>query len=102
MFDKDSGKETGVKGKAGNDRLTRNCNRNDCIQKSFSWAPWSGSPINLAARTGHVDVIRLLLDHKDINCNIKNNYGYTPLDEVFFNYRWVALRLLAERQGSGR
>jgi ankyrin repeat protein len=56
------------------------------------------TPLHSAARAGHIDVIRLLLLRKDIDVQSKNNRGRTPQDEAFFNYKWNALRLIAEHQ----
>jgi ankyrin repeat protein len=59
---------------------------------------WANTPVHLAATSGHIDVIRLLLLRKDIDVQSKNNRGRTPQDEAFFNYKWNALRLIAEHQ----
>jgi ankyrin repeat protein len=59
---------------------------------------WANTPVHFAAASGHIDVIRLLLLRKDIDVQSKNNRGRTPQDEAFFNYKWNALRLIAEHQ----
>jgi ankyrin repeat protein len=59
---------------------------------------WANTPVHFAATSGHIDVIRLLLLRKDIDVQSKNDCGRTPLDEAFFNYKWNALRLIAEHQ----
>jgi ankyrin repeat protein len=56
------------------------------------------TPLHSAARAGHEDVIKCLLVHKDVDVQSKNLSGRTPLDEAFFNYKWNALRLIAEHQ----
>ena len=41
----------------------------------------SNTPLSLAASYGHIDVVRLLLEH-NADANSQDNIGYTPLHDV--------------------
>jgi ankyrin repeat protein len=59
----------------------------------------ANTPLYISAeKKGHQNVLKPLLHHKDIDLHSKNRKGHTPLDEAFFNYKWNALRLIADHQ----
>ncbi|KAF2684108.1 ankyrin, partial [Lentithecium fluviatile CBS 122367] len=46
---------------------------------SGSYGGDHGTALHLSARIGHVEATRLLLQHKEINPNLQNSEGNTPL-----------------------
>jgi ankyrin repeat protein len=58
----------------------------------------NSTPLHSAARIGCEDVIKLLLVHKDIDTQRKGVHRQTPLEVAFFNFKWSAMRLIADHQ----
>jgi ankyrin repeat protein len=56
------------------------------------------TPLHHAVILGQVEVIKLLLLHKDIDVHSKAWDKNTLLGLAFFNYKWTALRLIADHQ----
>jgi ankyrin repeat protein len=51
--------------------------------------------LHIAAKIGHVGVLKLLLGHSKINSQCKSLRGQMPLELALLNCNWEALRLLA-------
>jgi ankyrin repeat protein len=59
-----------------------------------------GSPaLNLAARWGHLEVVKLLLKKEGVEVNTKDNYYQTPLSYAVENRHLEVVKLLLEKEG---
>ncbi|MBA2653055.1 MAG: ankyrin repeat domain-containing protein [Tatlockia sp.] len=54
----------------------------------------SETPLHLAARSGSLGILTLLMNQTDINPNVNNRYGYTPLFEAVRAGNLEAVKLL--------
>ena len=55
------------------------------------------TPLLWAAKNAHEAVVRLLIE-RNVNINVKDEYGYTPLTWAAMNGHQAVVRLLIERE----
>ena len=49
------------------------------INLNIKESRWGNTPLHEAAKNGHTEVVTMLLAHQDINPNLRNDAGFTPL-----------------------
>jgi hypothetical protein len=52
--------------------------------------------ISMASEKGHLEVVHALINHKGVDVNVRDNYGYTALDLARMNSKGRVARLLEE------